>query len=58
MGYLQCLINNMPHDMLRMFVITYINKILIYSPDKEMYVVRVKQVLAKLLTNQLCVRET
>lgn len=50
--------NNMLHDMLRMFVITYINKILIYSPDKEMYVVRIKQVLAKLLTNQLCVRET
>lgn len=63
MGYHQCpqcstfCIHNVVQDMLGKFIIAYINNNLICSPDKETHVSHVKQVLARLLTNQHNVME-
>lgn len=42
--------------MLRKFVITYIDNILIYSPNEDLHITHVKEVLSRLLRRQLYVK--
>uniref|UniRef100_A0A672YRD9 Gypsy retrotransposon integrase-like protein 1 n=1 Tax=Sphaeramia orbicularis TaxID=375764 RepID=A0A672YRD9_9TELE len=52
----QALVNDVLWDMLNKFVFVYLDDILIFSPDEETHVQHVRQVLHKLLQNQLYVK--
>lgn len=52
----QCLINDLLRDMVGHYVITYIDDILIYSPNEESHVEHVKAVLSWLLNNHLYIK--
>ncbi|KAI4898691.1 hypothetical protein NFI96_020791 [Prochilodus magdalenae] len=52
----QSFINDVLRDMLGLFVIAYIDDILIYSPDLPTHIQHVRRVLSRLLENQLYVK--
>lgn len=52
----QALVNDVLQDMLNQFVFVYLDDIVIFSPDEEMHVQHVCQVLEHLLDNQLFVK--
>uniref|UniRef100_A0A672Z804 Gypsy retrotransposon integrase-like protein 1 n=1 Tax=Sphaeramia orbicularis TaxID=375764 RepID=A0A672Z804_9TELE len=52
----QALVNDVLRDMLNQFVFVYLDDILIFSPDEETHVLHVRQVLQRLLQNQLYVK--
>ena len=52
----QALVNDVLRDCLNRFVFLYLDDILIYSPDKDSHIHHVRQVLQRLLRNQLFVK--
>ncbi len=52
----QALVNDVLRDMLNLFVFVYLDDILIFSPDETTHRHHVKQVLRRLLDNQLFVK--
>lgn len=50
------LINDILCDFVWTFIIAYIDDILIYSPNLELHVTHVKEVLSRLLHHQLCMK--
>ena len=55
-GVFQAFVNDVLRDYLNRFVFVYVDDILIFSPDEEAHVQHVRQVLQKLLENQLFVK--
>ena len=52
----QCLINDVLRDFLNLFVVVYLDDILIFSKSEEEHVSHVHQVLERLLENKLFVK--
>uniref|UniRef100_A0A673CBI9 Gypsy retrotransposon integrase-like protein 1 n=1 Tax=Sphaeramia orbicularis TaxID=375764 RepID=A0A673CBI9_9TELE len=52
----QALVNDVLRDMLNVFVFVYLDDILIFSSDEETHIQHVRQVLQRLLANQLFVK--
>ena len=55
-GVFQAFVNYVLRDYLNRFVFVYLDDILIFSPDEKAHVQHVRQVLQKLLENQLFVK--
>lgn len=53
---LQMFVNDVLREFLNIFVFVYLDDILIFSPDMESHVVHVRQLLQKLLENQLYIK--
>lgn len=52
----QALVNDVLRDMINKFVFVYLDDILIFSPSLQVHIQRVRQVLLRLLGNQLFVK--